>query len=136
MKWLLDTHALVWLVEAARELSPRARKAIDAAASVDGLAVSAITFWEVAMLRERGKLALTATPADWRRRVLALPGIIEAPITGEIGVEAAELPGELHGDPADRLIVATARIQGWRLATHDRRLLAYGAQGHVHVAAV
>lgn len=136
MKWLLDTHALVWLVEASAELSPRARKSIDAAARADGLAVSAITFWEVAMLRERGRLALTTAPAEWRRRVLALPGVVEAPVTGDIGVEAVDLPGELHGDPADRLLVATARIHGWRLATHDRRLLAYGAAGHVRVAPV
>jgi PIN domain nuclease of toxin-antitoxin system len=128
---LLDTHVLIWLVEGLDQLRPASRRAIDAAARADGVAVSAISFWEVAMLASRGRISLKSPIPGWRAQVLDLPGVREAPVTGAAGVEAVLLPGRLHDDPADRLLVATARLFGMRLATQDRRLLRYGAAGHV-----
>lgn len=136
MRLLLDTHVLVWLAEGLSELPVRSRKRINAAAAAGGLAVSAISFWEVAMLAERNRISLSEPVTAWRQRVLAAQGIVEAPMSGDIGIEAVHLPGKLHGDPADRILAATARSNGWTLATRDRRLLDYGAAGHVSVAAM
>ena len=68
--------------------------------------------------------------------MLSTPGIGEAPVTGAVGVESVLLPGEIHGDPADRMLVATARLNGWQLATRDRQILAYGEAGHVDAVRV
>lgn len=132
MRLLLDTHILIWLAEGHPELPYKARRRIDRDAGRDGLAVSAISFWEIAMLAARGRLALARPADEWRAAVLAAPGIVELPITGEIGIEAVGLPTGLHEDPADRLLVATARLHGLSLGTRDRRLLAYAKQGHVN----
>ncbi|RLB54747.1 MAG: VapC toxin family PIN domain ribonuclease [Deltaproteobacteria bacterium] len=133
---LLDTHVLVWLAEGLAELPAAARKTIDAAARSTGVAVSAISFWEIAMLDQRGRISLSQPIADWRERVSATPGIIEIPIDGRVAIESVLLPGPLHTDPADRLLIATARLRGWRLATRDRRILEYGALGHVRTLAI
>ncbi len=131
MRLLLDTHVLIWLAEGGAELPERAVRLIDEAAYGDGLAVSAISFWEMAMLQAHRRLSLAQPLAAWRERVLGLPGMVEVPVSGEVGIEAVELPGTLHQDPADRLLVATARRHGLRLGTRDRRLLAYAAGGHL-----
>jgi PIN domain nuclease of toxin-antitoxin system len=131
MRLLLDTHVLVWLAEGCEELPRPARELIDRAAANDGVAVSAISFWEVAMLAQRGRISLSAPVAAWREHVIDQPGIVELPVGGEVAIEAVQLPGQLHADPADRFLVASARVHRLRLATRDRRLLAYGAAGHV-----
>jgi PIN domain nuclease of toxin-antitoxin system len=118
---VLDTHALIWLVEGSRALGRRAARRIEQASGRDALGVSAISFWEVTMLAVHGRLTLDLLPADWRRRVLGL-GIHELPLTGDVAIAAADLPG-FHADPADRFIVATARAADAELATADERLL-------------
>ena len=88
------------------------------------------------MLSDKGRIILSQPLPDWRRKVLAQDYISEVPITGEAGIESVILPGTLHPDPADRLLVATCRLNGWSLATRDKRLLAYGAQGYLQTLAV
>ena len=136
MRLLLDTHVLIWLAEGMDELPTPSRRSIDEAAAAGGLAVSPISFWEVAMLADRGRISLSSPIADWRQHVLEAPGMREEPLVGDLFIEAVHLPGELHKDPADRLLVATARGRRWRLATRDQRLLDYGAAGHVNVLPV
>ncbi len=131
---LLDTHVAVWLVDGLPRLRPAARRAIDHAAARGQLVISAISFWEVALLARRDRLALTMPAFEWRRAVLALPGLSEAPVSSEIAIEAASLPEPFHADPADRFIVATARLQDARIVTYDQRILDYGRAGHVQVA--
>ena len=131
MRLLLDTHVLIWLVEGLDALPRTSRDIVDQAARSHGVAVSAISFWEVAMLHERRRISLSKPIGEWRTQVLAAPGLDELAITGAVGIEAVHLPGGFHDDPADRLIVATARLGGMRLATRDARLLRYGAEGHV-----
>ena len=118
---VLDTHVLVWLDQGLPEFGPRCRELADRALADDGLAVSAITFWEVAMLVERNRLALEFTVDQWRRDLLAA-GLRELPVDGRVGVRAASITG-LHRDPADRFIAATAEVHEASLATADRRLL-------------
>lgn len=119
---LLDTHVLVWLDQDNAELGPKCRKVIDEALAEDDLAVSAISFWEVAMLVSKQRLAIAVALNQWRRDLIA-GGIRELPVDGRVGLLAADL--ELHRDPADRLVAATATINEAILATADRRLLTW-----------
>ena len=123
MSVVLDTNALVWAFEGEKTLGSRAAQAIDQAVR-DGVAhVSAISFWELALKIRKGKVGLARPMADWRASVLRL-GVREVAIDGMIGITANELQN-LHDDPADRLIVATALALGASLATSDARLLAW-----------
>ena len=117
---LLDTHALVWLRLGDPRLGPQACRAIDQAWQDDDLAVSAMSYWEAAMLAARGRMALPVDAEAWRRENLE-QGVVEIPVDGAIAARAGLLP-RLHGDPADRIIIATA-LEGHRLVTGDRRLL-------------
>lgn len=128
---LLDTCALLWLATGdPRAAAARAavREAYEAGADA---AVSPISAWEIGLLSARGRIALTVPPLRWFARVVALPGITLAAMPPEVLIAASHLPGALHGDPADRILVATAREYGYRLLTGDRLLLDYAEQGHV-----
>jgi PIN domain nuclease of toxin-antitoxin system len=132
---LLDTCALIWLANGDRLHRP-ATEAIIAAGLSHGIFVSPISAWEVALLaRPQGRNSLPAeflpTPQTWFARVMAGPGIRPAPFTPDIAIHASYLPGEIHGDPADRMIVATARQLGVPVVTRDARILAYARRGHV-----
>ncbi|MCY3671243.1 MAG: type II toxin-antitoxin system VapC family toxin [Alphaproteobacteria bacterium] len=129
---LLDTHAFVWTVGGDRRLGPRARAAIEEAASGEGVLVSAITPWEVALLVGKGRLRLGREVGAWLEAALALPGMVLAPIEPAIAVDSTRLPGDFHADPADRLIVATSRHRGVPLLTADRAILSYAANGYLH----
>lgn len=133
---VLDTHVLVWLVAGDERLSPRVRQAIENASYEGGAHVCAISLWEIAMLVAKGRLTLAHDVGQWIDRVVTNPGLTIVPLAPEIAVGSTRLPGELDRDPADRLIVATARTLGARLVTADRALLAYGAEGHVATLAV
>ena len=118
---LLDTHVLVWLDQAREDLGPAARELIQAAFVEDALFVSAITFWEVAMLAQKGRLRMSLDAQSWRRELLQ-NGLREIEVNGWIGISSTMLLGP-HADPADRMIVATALARGARLITADQRLL-------------
>jgi PIN domain nuclease of toxin-antitoxin system len=133
---LLDTHVLIWLAEGNTAIKPAARKKIDEAAAREGLAVSAITLWEVAMLCQRGRISLSLPITEWRKKVLTQNFISEVPVTGDVSIESVNLPATLHPDPADRILVATSRLHGFPLATRDTRLLAYAALGHLQAIAI
>ena len=117
---LLDTHALVWLRLESDELGPKSRQLIDQYWQMGQVGVSAISFWEIAMLAEKGRLKLVLDIATWHEEALE-QGLNEIPINGRIGIRAGGLDG-LPGDPADRIIVATA-LGGYRLITADRKML-------------
>jgi PIN domain nuclease of toxin-antitoxin system len=118
---VLDTHAWIWWVADPARLSSAAKRAIEKA-RVRG--VCAISVWEVAVLIERGRLVLDREVTDWVRDALALPGVEFLPLTPEIALAAGGAVLELHGDPADRMIAATALAHRARLVTKDERLRA------------
>jgi PIN domain nuclease of toxin-antitoxin system len=118
---LLDTHALIWLMEGDAQLGAEARHLADAALAHEEVSVSAITFWETAMLHQRGRVHLKLPVDAWRHAVLAL-GVVEIPLSGEIGITAVGLP-DFHSDPADRFITATAILHQATLVTADNRIL-------------
>ncbi len=117
---LLDTHVWIWwAAETPRRLSARARRAI---AESPSIAVSAISPWEVAMLVTKGRLELDRDVLVWIRQALALPRVTLVPLTPEIAVRSTRLGAGFPGDPADRILVATARELGASLVTKDRIL--------------
>ncbi len=121
-----DTHAFVWWVADPERLGVRAARVMDDAAEAGGLGISAVTVWEVATLVARGRLELTVPVREWIERALALPGVEPVPVDERIVLEAVLLPGFPVTDPADRMIVATARTLGVPLVTRDRRIAAWG----------
>lgn len=125
---LLDTRVWIWFVHATPDLSTSERDAI----VDDGEPyVAAISVWEVAMLAARGRLTLAVPIANWVQAALTGSGISVLPLTPEVAVEANHLPGTFHKDPADRIIVATARKFGLPLLTRDGKIQAYSQAGHV-----
>lgn len=126
---LLDTHSWIWLVFADPLLKPAVRPFIEAAASTGTLFVSPISMWEIALKHSRGKLQLERPIRDWLAYAAELPGLRIAQITPSIAAECASLPTAFHGDPADRIIAATARSEGLTLITHDKALLKLADRG-------
>jgi PIN domain nuclease of toxin-antitoxin system len=120
---LLDTHVLLWHTKGLDTLGVRARQLADEALSQNELVVSAITFWEVEMLIQRGRLDLMQSTAAWRQMLLD-QGLTELPIAGDIGIMAADLP-DFHRDPADRFMTATALHYSAQLVTADDRILGW-----------
>jgi PIN domain nuclease of toxin-antitoxin system len=121
---LLDTHIWVWWVDGNPQLSAGQRQHIEAHER-SGLGVSVISCREVCKLVELNRLVLRQPVAEWINQALAYPGIRLLYLTPRIAVESTQLPGDFHRDPADQVIVATARIRGCSLLTADRRLLGY-----------
>lgn len=132
---VLDTHVLIWMMAGDARLSPAIRQAVENAAYGDGANVCAISLWEVAMLAAKGRLTLYRDVGVWVEMVASHPGLTVVPLAPEVAVASTRLPGELPRDPADRMIVATARVLGATLVTADRALLDYCAEGHVAVLA-
>ncbi|MEO8735708.1 MAG: type II toxin-antitoxin system VapC family toxin [Edaphobacter sp.] len=130
---LLDTHVWLWLVFAEPYITPPALAALEAAAAANLLWISPISMWEIALKHSRGKLALDRPVREWLIHAATLPGLQLAPITPSIAAECAELPSAFHGDPADRLLAATARSEGLTLVTHDKALIHLAKQGYFQV---
>jgi PIN domain nuclease of toxin-antitoxin system len=117
---LLDTHALIWLRAEPVKLSARASEAIRTARLGEGLAISAISLWELAWIATHGRLSFTGTVDSFVERITA--SIAIRPITAKIAVLANQLPSTFPGDPSDRLIAATALDEGCVLVTKDRSI--------------
>ena len=131
---LLDTHYWIWMqLGEAGHFTERMLTAIRHTAASGSLLLSIISVWELGMLEAKGRIRLKPSCEEWVREALATPGLVLAPLTAEIALDSSRLPGPFHGDPADRIIVATARRMGARLMTRDRKLLQYGRKGHVAV---
>jgi len=118
---ILDTHVLLWLDRNDAAIGPQTRSKVEIAWRAGALAVSAITFWEAAMLAERGRITLPVTPERWRMDWLDA-GLTEIPIDGHVALLACRLD-DFHRDPADRFIVATALDRDAPLLTADRLIL-------------
>ena len=127
---LLDTHVLVWHMEGSRKIGKWTQAAVEKAAESDAALVSAITPWEIALLVSKGRLKLGTDVMDWLRDALANPGLHVAPLEPEIAVASTRLPFDIHADPADRILVATARHLGATFVTADQALLELARKGH------
>ena len=131
---LLDTHIWLWYAEGnAARLPPASVKKLERARREEGLRVSSISVWEIGIQNAKGRVQLSAPLRDWVGGALAPAGISLLPLDADIAAESTLLPGEPHGDPADRFLIASARIKGLVLATRDRAIIDYGEAGHVRV---
>jgi PIN domain nuclease of toxin-antitoxin system len=130
---LLDTCALIWMAED-EPLAPEANAALSAAHVQAALTyVSPISAWEVGLLAARERLQLLITPQRWFARILDLPNVLLADMSPDLLIASSFLPGKPPRDPADRIILATARDLGATLITRDRVLIDYASQGHVKI---
>jgi len=124
---LLDTHVLLWWVSGSDLLSDTAKKAIKRALTQGSeVIVSSISAWEVSMLIEKGRLVLSMDVESWFDEVSQIDGVRFTPVDNEIGIKSTVLPGNFHKDPADRMIVATARKLAIPLVTADEKIRNYG----------
>ena len=131
---LLDTHIWIWLLNGDRKLkNSKALPVITNAVKYSGIRVSAISVWEVGMLEAKGRVQFPIGCLDWVNKALNAPGISLTSISPAIAIEGSRLPGSFHGDPADRLIVATARNLNATLITHDKNIISYGKKEYVKV---
>jgi PIN domain nuclease of toxin-antitoxin system len=131
---LFDTHIWIWYVEGeARRLSRRLEPLVEATVRQGGILVSAISVWEIALLEARRRIDLSVDVRTWVTRALGFPGVRLRGLSPSIAIESTRLPGTLHGDPVDRILVATARLLGAALVTRDERILRYAKAGHVRV---
>ena len=118
---LLDTHVALWSTVDSDSVGKRCRRIIRQALAENQLGISAVSFWEIALLIAKGRLRWPQSASE-ARRIMLSEGATELPLTGEIAILAGEIEG-LHGDPADRFIVATAIAHDAMLMTADDRLL-------------
>lgn len=132
---LLDTHVWVWLVRGEGRLPKDVLKLIYVAAGTRSMFLSVISIWELSLLDAKRRISLNAPCLVWVRTALERSGALAFPLTPEIAVESNQLSGGFHNDPVDRILVATARIEGLTLLTRDRAILDYAAQGHVRALA-
>lgn len=123
---VLDTHTLLWWATGdTNQLSEPARRAIAVELEGGRIIVSSISAWELAMLVARGRVALSLDVETWLSVVGEIEAVEFVPVTNEIGMKSVTLPGEFHKDPADRIIVATARKLAAPLVTADEKIRAY-----------
>jgi PIN domain nuclease of toxin-antitoxin system len=127
---LLDTCAMIFIATG-REMTPGARQEVRAASVAGGILVSPISAWEVGLLSGKRGVPFHPDPKSWFQRFMTFPGARLTPLTPDIAVESSFLPPPLHGDPADRLLIATARALGVPIVTRDHRILAYAQSGLV-----
>lgn len=127
---VVDTHVLIWFIEADAKLGNAARQHIEEAAIDGTIWIPAISVWEIALIEKRDALPFTGGSLAWIKRVLTLPGFTLAPLEPAVATDSVQMAWA-HKDPADRIIVATARHLDIPLLTADRTILAYVDTGQV-----
>ena len=122
---LLDTHAWFWWLTSSEKISPKARHAIEEAEENDGLGVSVMSCWELAMLAAKKRLMFSVDVGKWIDDSLKIPSLRLVDLTPEISVLSTRLPGRPHGDPVDRILMATAIHLKMPLVSRDRKIGQY-----------
>lgn len=130
---LLDTHVWLWLMMGNEKLSNSFKKAVDRNIENESILISAISLWELGMLVEKKRIELEMDCLDWVEQALENRGINLMPITPRIAIQSTRLPEEIHGDPADKILIATAHEHNAVLVTHDQKILEYGKGRFINV---
>ena len=133
--FLQDTHVWIWLINGETKIrnGPLGRLFREKAFSIR-LLVSVMSVWEVGMLEAKGRLEFPLGCSEWVRKALRAPGVALVPITPEVAVASSRLAGEFHGDPVDRILVATAQSLPATLVTRDSRILTYAKRHPLYTA--
>ena len=122
---VMDTHVWIWWLSDPEILSEQASQAIQQARDRQGIYLSSISTWEIALLVAKRRLELTIPVRDWLRKTEGLPFVHFLPVDNTIALRSVSLPGEFHSDPADRIITATAMTMGLPLLTRDEKIITY-----------
>jgi len=125
MKILLDTHTWIWWNMNPKKLSKKVHHLISETDNYDELLLSAISPWEFSKLLEKNKLAIACNPEDWLAQALVMPKFKLIPLSPNIAYHSTLLPQPFHNDPADQIIVATARSENATLLTKDEKISNY-----------
>ena len=128
---LLDTHVWLWLEAEPERLCKSARSHIERSARSGELWVSVMSVWEIGMLVAKDRIRLTMPVDEWVRQARATPGLQMLGVIPEIALESTRLPEAPHGDPVDRMLIASARQHNLTLVTADEKILAYAKLGHL-----
>ena len=132
---LLDTCAIIWIA-VNQPMKPEAVAAINSSfADGEKVHVSPISAWELGLLSAKGRLSAARSPKDLFAEAIATPGVRIEALSPEVLIDASFLPGVIHRDPADRILIATARKLDLTLVTRDRTILDYAREGHVRALA-
>ena len=131
--YLLDTHIWYQFVTGDEALKPTARKLISESIPQHGVCVAAISCWEIAMLNAKKRIILKEPSFTWIKHSLYRMRSQVLELSIEVATESCQLPDDFHADPADRLIVATARVHGIPLITQDKNILRYAKNGYLNV---
>jgi PIN domain nuclease of toxin-antitoxin system len=126
MKFVIDTHILLWWISDRKQLTTKILRALDRAYAATPIGLSSISLWEIAMLVELGRIKLNRPLREWLEAASAPPLVSVINITPAIAAEVATFPETFHRDPADRIIVATTRLHGATLITLDKRIVSAG----------
>ena len=121
----IDTHVLLWSILAPQNLSAKAKKILKKEEEEKSVFASAISVWEIYLLVKKGRISLSTDTDSWIEDVERLNFLHFIPIDNRIAARSVTLPGDFHGDPADRMIVATAREKGMVIITKDERIRKY-----------
>jgi len=130
---LLDTHSWIWYASGNPTLNKTAKKIITTALQHHTAYLAAISFWEMAMLDKKQRIILEMPCLEWLNKSIELTHLRILPLTPSIAAESCSLPGQFHGDPADCMIVATARVEGLALVTRDTKMLRYADSKYISV---
>ncbi|CAN5497313.1 type II toxin-antitoxin system VapC family toxin [soil metagenome] len=130
---LLDTHVAIWLAEGSARLKPAKLSRIESAFHSGNLCMSPISAWEIGMLVRKKRLDLGQHPLGWFAAFVQQFSINVLEITAEIAINSSYLPGKFQGDPADRILVATALAHAAELVSADKEIISYGKRGLVQI---
>lgn len=129
---ILDTHILIWYVEGIK-LSESQIKLIDKAREENILYISAISIWEITMLENKGKIALSVSLDEWINKLLSMPGLHLINLSVSILMQSCLLPHYDHKDPADRFIISSSRTSNSHLLTFDQKIIEYANLGYLKI---
>lgn len=132
-KLLLDTHVWIWLMLGDERLNLSFRRTVEQHKENEPILISAISVWELGMLVERKRIELEMDCLDWVEQALASSNIDLMPLSPRIAIQSTRLPEKPHGDPADRILIATAHEYNAILVTHDQKILEYGKSKFIGV---
>lgn len=132
-KILLDTHVWLWCLNADPILTKTFTTSFEKSLKEQLVLVSPMSIWEIGMLVVKGRIEIEMDVLDYVNSALEIPGISLCTITPRIAIQSTRLPGEVHGDPVDRLLIATAHEENAVLVTCDKKILNYGKGRFIHV---
>lgn len=125
-KLILDTHVLIWVMTGNSMIKEHFRKNLKIALHDDRALVSTLSFWEIGMLVQKNRISLDMDPMEWTNQVLETEGLQTCDLTPEIAINSTRLCGVVHGDPIDRMLIASAQEENATLVTCDSKILEYG----------